>query len=63
MWRHCELYIIFLIVGDSTEAQQEFAKNLAQTISSLDENSEELQVVLKNKSVHNVHIKIKFMSL
>ncbi|XP_052063769.1 peroxisomal biogenesis factor 19-like [Mytilus californianus] len=29
--------------GDSQEAQQEFAKNLAQTMSSLDENSEELQ--------------------
>lgn len=39
-------YIQFIIIllGDSQEAQQEFAKNLAQTMSSLDENSEELQV-------------------
>ena len=30
--------------GDSLEAQQEFAKSLAQTMSSLEENSEDLQV-------------------
>ena len=37
-------YIFYLFAGDSPEAQKDFASTLSQTLSSLAENSEGLEV-------------------